>query len=178
MKKTVKDVKTGFHLFYQAFSPRDTLLILQNVDQSYYVIAHVQKIYSAHPYRPRKMDKKHVKNLQWEFEKNMNFIDSDSPNSDWSEKITSDWIEMASSDEPDPFDYINTKLNLFQVIQLYLINDIYENHEGIYSTLYNIINDIKLSINLKELNQTLNGYVSTHKKSSDFSILILDCTSF
>ena len=109
------------------------------------------------------MDKKHVKNLQWEFEKTMNFSDSDFPNSDWSEKITSDWLEMASSDEPDPFDYINTKLNLFQVIQLYLINDIYENHEGIYSTLYNIINDIKLSINLKELNQTLNGYVSTAK---------------
>ena len=68
---------------------------------------------------------------------------------------------MASTDEPDPFDYINTNLNLFQVIQLYLINDIYENHEGIYSTLYNIINDIKLNINLKEINQTLNGYVST-----------------
>merc|ERR1711990_1422582 len=31
-------------------------------------------------------------------------------------------------------------------------------HEGIYSTLYNIINDIKLNINLKEINQTLNGY--------------------
>ena len=114
------------------------------------------------------MDKKHVKNLQWEFEKNLNFIDSDSPDSDWSrEKITSDWIEMASTDEPDPFDYINTKLNLFQVIQLYLINDIYENHEGIYSTLYNIINDIKLSINLKELNQTLNGYVSTTRDNPD-----------
>ena len=50
--------------------------------------------------------------------------------------------------------------HLFKVIQLYLINDIYENHEAIYSTLYNIINDIKLTINLKELNQTLQGYVS------------------
>ena len=144
------------------------MLIWQNVDQSYYIIAHVQKIQLLPTHRPRKMDKKHVKNLQWEFEKNMNFIDSDSPDSDWShEKITSDWIEMASSDEPDPFDYINTKLNLFQVIQLYLINDIYENHEGIYSTLYNIINDIKLSINLKELNQTLNGYVSTTRDNPD-----------
>ena len=55
------------------------------------------------------------------FEKTMNFTDSESPNSDWSEEITSDWIKMASSDEPDPFDYINTKLNLFQVIQLYSI---------------------------------------------------------
>ena len=107
------------------------------------------------------MDKKHVKNLQWEFEKTLNFTDLDSPDSDWSyQKIASDWIEMASTDEPDPFDYINSNLNLFQVIQLYLINDIYENHEGIYSTLYNIINDIKLNINLKEINQTLNGYVS------------------
>ena len=112
----------------------------------------------------KSLDKKHVKNLQWEFEKNLNFIDSDnSTETDWSdqEKITSDWIEMASSDEPDPFDYINTKLNLFQVIQLYLINDIYENHEGIYSTLYNIINDIRLNLDLKELNQKLSGYVST-----------------
>ena len=111
----------------------------------------------------KSLDKKHVKNLQWEFEKNLNFTDSDnSPDSDWlNEKITSDWIEMASSDEPDPFDYINTKLNLFQVIQLYLINDIYENHEGIYSTLYNIINDIRLNLDLKELNQKLSGYVST-----------------
>ena len=111
----------------------------------------------------KSLNKKHVKNLQSEFEKNLNFTDSDnSPDSDWlNEKITSDWIEMASSDEPDPFDYINTKLNLFQVIQLYLINDIYENHEGIYSTLYNIINDIRLNLDLKELNQKLSGYVST-----------------
>ena len=60
-------------------------------------------------------------------------------------------------------DWITRKLNVFQVIQLYLINDIYENHEGIYSILYNIVNDIKLPINLKELNQNLNGYVSFHQ---------------
>ena len=73
-------------------------------------------------------------------------------------------FQNMSDDSSGSMEYISQKLNVFQVIQLYLINDIYENHEGIYSILYNIINDIKLTINLKELNQNLNGFVSNYQQ--------------
>merc|ERR1712242_238327 len=59
------------------------------------------------------------------------------------------------SDDVTPTEFIN-ELNVFQVIQLYLVNDV-TNENSVYSILYQLMNDIKTTINVKEYNDTLNG---------------------
>ena len=52
------------------------------------------------------------------------------------------------SDDVTPTEFIN-ELNVFQVIQLYLVNDI-TNDNAVYSILYQLMNELKTTINMQE----------------------------
>ena len=66
------------------------------------------------------------------------------------------------SDDACSIEFISQKLNLYQVIQLYLIGEhnVNENPDAIYAVLYSIINSLQQSINLKDINNNLHGNVS------------------